>query len=48
VFGHLWELEHKQNHQGRLDEPLLRRALVNAVKGGNRSTSLAFWGERIV
>ena len=48
VFGHLWELEHKQNHQGRLDEPLLRRAFVNAVKGGNRSTSLAFWGERIV
>ena len=48
VFGHLWELEHKQNHQGRLDEPLLRRALVNAVRGGNRSTSLAFWGERIV
>ena len=48
VFGHLWELEHKQNHQGRLDEPLLRRALVNAVKGGNRSTLLAFWGERIV
>ena len=48
VFGHLWELEHRQNHQGRLDEPLLRRALVNAVKGGNRSTSLAFWGERIV
>ena len=48
VFGHLWELEHKQNHQGRLDEPLLRRALVNAAKGGNRSASLAFWGERIV
>ena len=48
VFGHLWELGHKQNHQGRLDEPLLRRALVNAVKGGNRITSLAFWGERIV
>lgn len=48
VFGHLWELDHKQNHQGRLDEPLLRRALVYAAKGGCKNTSLAFWGDRIV
>ena len=48
VFGHLWELEHKQNHQGRLDEPLLRRALVSAAKGGSKNTSLAFWGDRVV
>ena len=48
VFGHLWELEHKQNHQGRLDEPLLRRALLHAVKGGSTNTSLAYWGDRIV
>ena len=48
VFGHLWELEHKQNHQGRLDEPLLRRALVRAAKGGSKNTSLAFWGDRVV
>ena len=48
VFGHLWELEHKQNHRGRLDEPLLRRALLHASKGGSKNTSLAFWGDRIV
>jgi L-ascorbate metabolism protein UlaG (beta-lactamase superfamily) len=48
VFGHLWELEHKQNHRGRLDEPLLRRALLHAAKGGSKNTSLAFWGDRIV
>ena len=48
VFGHLWELEHKQNHRGRLDEPLLRRALLQAAKGGSKNTSLAFWGDRIV
>ena len=48
VFGHLWELDHKQNHRGRLDEPLLRRALLHAAKGGSKNTSLAFWGDRIV
>lgn len=48
VFGHLWELGHRQNHRGRLDEPLLRRALAHAAKGGCKNTSLAFWGDRIV
>ena len=48
VFGHLWELEHKQNHRGRLDEPLLRRALFQAKGAGCRDVSLAFWGERVI
>ena len=48
VFGHLWELGHSQNHKGRLDEPLLRRALVQAAKGGCKNVSLAFWGDRVV
>ena len=48
VFGHLWELGHGQNHTGRLDEPLIRRALVKAAKGGSKNTSLAYWGDRIV
>jgi hypothetical protein len=48
VFGHLWELDHKQNHRGRLDEPLIRRALAQAAKVGHKQTSLAFWGDRVV
>jgi hypothetical protein len=47
VFGHLWELDHKQNHRGRLDEPLIRAALAQAAKAGHRNTGLAFWGDRI-
>ena len=47
VFGHLWELSHKQRHRGRLDEPLLRRALA-AAQPIVKNTSLAFWGDRIV
>ena len=47
VFGHLWELSHKQQHRGRLDEPLLRRALA-AAQPIVKNTSLAFWGDRIV
>lgn len=48
VFGHLWELEHKQNHSGRLDEPLIRRALVRAAEGGCEDVSLAYWGDRVI
>ena len=44
VFGHLWELGHKQ---GRLDEPLIRRALANA-EPCCKDVSLAYWGDRIV
>ena len=47
VFGHLWELGHKQRHHGRLDEPLIRRALA-AARPIVHDTSLAFWGDRIV
>ena len=48
VFGHLWELAHRQNHCGRLDEPLLRRALSQARKSGCKDVSLAFWGDRVI
>jgi L-ascorbate metabolism protein UlaG (beta-lactamase superfamily) len=48
VFGHLWELGHLQGHRGRLDEPLIRRALSLAKKGGSTDTSVAFWGQRII
>ena len=47
VFGHLWELGHRTRHRGRLDEPLIRRALA-AARPIVRDTSLAFWGDRIV
>ena len=47
VFGHLWELGHKNQHRGRLDEPLIRRALA-AARPIVHDTSLAFWGDRIV
>ena len=47
VFGHLWELGHKTKHRGRLDEPLIRRALA-AARPIVHDTSLAFWGDRIV
>ena len=47
VFGHLWELGHKTRHRGRLDEPLIRRALA-AARPIVKDTSLAFWGDRIV
>ena len=47
VFGHLWELGHKTKHRGRLDEPLIRRALA-AARPIVSDTSLAFWGDRIV
>ena len=48
VFGHLWELGHAQNHQGRLDERLIRPRLVWAKEAGCEDVSLAFWGDRIV
>ena len=47
VFGHLWELGHRQRHRGRLDEPLIRRALA-AARPIVSDTSLAFWGDRII
>ena len=47
VFGHLWELGHRQSHHGRLDEPLIRRALA-AARPIVSDTSLAFWGDRII
>ena len=47
VFGHLWELGHQQKHRGRLDEPLVRRALA-AARPIVKDTSVAFWGDRIV
>ena len=47
VFGHLWELGHKQRHRGRLDERLIRPRLVWAKEAGCRDVSLAFWGDRI-
>jgi len=47
VFGHLWELGHGQRHHGRLDEPLIRRALA-AARPIVHDTSLALWGDRIV
>ena len=43
VFGHLWELGHGQ---GRLDEPLIRKALA-AAKSRNRNVSFALWGDKI-
>ena len=48
VFGHLWELGHKNGHKGRLDEPLIRPRLVRAREAGCKDVSLAFWGDRIV
>ncbi len=47
VFGHLWELGHLTKHRGRLDEPLIRRAL-DAARPIVKDTSVAFWGDRIV
>lgn len=47
VFGHLWELGHKQGHRGRLDEPLIRRALA-AARPIVKDTSVAFWGDRVL
>ena len=47
VFGHLWELGHLNKHRGRLDEPLIRRALA-AARPIVKDTSLVFWGDRIV
>ncbi|MBO7684486.1 MAG: hypothetical protein J6T51_07160 [Kiritimatiellae bacterium] len=47
VFGHLWELGHAQNHRGRLDERLVRRALA-AARPACGDVSVAFWGDRIV
>ena len=47
VFGHLWELGHAQNHRGRLDEPLIRRALA-AARPACADTSLSFWGDRVL
>ena len=47
VFGHLWELSHAQGHRGRLDEPLVRRALA-AAQPICEDTSVVFWGDRIV
>ena len=47
VFGHLWELGHKQRHRGRLDERLIRPRLVWAKEAGCKDVSLAFWGDRI-
>ena len=47
VFGHLWELGHKQRHRGRLDERLIRPRLVWAKEAGCKDVSVAFWGDRI-
>ena len=47
VFGHLWELGHRQGRNGRLDEPLIRGALV-AARPTCKDTSVAFWGDRIL
>ena len=47
VFGHLWELGHSTGHRGRLDEPLIRRALA-AAQPVVANTSFALWGDRIV
>ena len=47
VFGHLWELGHLNKHRGRLDEPLIRRALA-AARPVVKNTTLAFWGDRVV
>ena len=46
VFGHLWELSHRTGHRGRLDEPLIRRALA-AARPVVANTSFALWGDRI-
>jgi L-ascorbate metabolism protein UlaG (beta-lactamase superfamily) len=48
VFGHLWELDHKQNHQGRFDADLIRARLADAKAAGCRDVSIALWGGRIV
>ena len=46
VFGHLWELGHKQNHRGRLDERLIRRALALS-KPYCPDVEPRFWGDTI-
>lgn len=46
VFGHAWELLHKQGHRGRFDERLIRRALA-AARPLCPDTSLVFWGSRV-
>lgn len=49
VFGHLWELGHRQRHnRGRFDERLIRPRLAEAKKAGCDDVSVAFWGDRIV
>lgn len=48
VFGHLWELGHRQGHRGRLDERLIRPRLAEAKAAGCQDVSVAFWGDRIV
>ena len=48
VFGHLWELGHRQGHKGRLDERLIRPRLAEAKAAGCDDVSVAFWGDRIV
>ncbi|MBR4617195.1 MAG: MBL fold metallo-hydrolase [Kiritimatiellae bacterium] len=42
-FGHLWELAHKS---GRLDAPLIRKALA-AARSAGASPTLALWGDRL-
>ena len=48
VFGHLWELGHRQGHKGRLDERLIRPRLAEAKAAGCDDVSVAFWGDRII
>ena len=47
VFGHLWELGHRNGHRGRLDAPLIRRALDNA-RPHCSDVSFALWGDRVL
>ncbi|MBR2838544.1 MAG: MBL fold metallo-hydrolase [Kiritimatiellae bacterium] len=47
VFGHLWELGHRNGHRGRLDAPLVRRALERA-RPHCADVSFALWGDRVV
>ena len=46
VFGHLWELGRRNAHRGRLDAPLVRRALENA-RPRCGDVSFALWGDRV-
>lgn len=48
VFGHLWELGHRQGHRGRFDERLIHPRLAEARAAGCKDVSVAFWGDRIV